>query len=126
MGQMSKRSSNRRELWVLGSFRNFAHREAVGSFRKTLASALRLQSSVYEVSEIGLTDQQPAELRLIVAGEDRGHVLVAELARDQLAQHIAEIRGQVEVAILVELLRLQSPYTLPPLMPPPNANITLA
>ena len=34
MGQMSDRSSNRRELRVLGSFRNFAHRqEAVGSFR---------------------------------------------------------------------------------------------
>jgi hypothetical protein len=47
MGQMSKRSSNRRELRVLGSFRNFAHRqEAVGSFRKSV--------SVYEISEIGL------------------------------------------------------------------------
>jgi hypothetical protein len=54
MGQMSNRASNRRELRVLGSFRNFAHREAVGSFRKSLASALRLQSSVYEISEIGL------------------------------------------------------------------------
>ena len=50
MGQMSNRSSNHRELRVLGSFRNFAHpREAVGSFRKSLASAL--QSSVYEISE---------------------------------------------------------------------------
>ena len=55
MGQMSKRPSNHCELQVLGSFRNFAHRqEAVGSFRKSLASALHLQSSVYEISEIGL------------------------------------------------------------------------
>ena len=53
MGRMSKRSSNRRELRLLGSFRNFAQ-EVLGSFRKSLASALRLQSSVYEISEIGL------------------------------------------------------------------------
>jgi hypothetical protein len=33
MGQMSNRSSNRRELRFLGSFRNFARPEAVGSFR---------------------------------------------------------------------------------------------
>jgi hypothetical protein len=65
MGQMSNRSSNRREMRILGSFRDFAHRqevlgsfrnfahrqEAVGSFRKSLPSAL--QSSVYEISEIG-------------------------------------------------------------------------
>jgi hypothetical protein len=48
--RMPNRSSNRPELRLLGSFRNFA----VGSFRKSLASALRLQSSVYEISEIGL------------------------------------------------------------------------
>ena len=48
MGQMS----DRRELRVLGSFRNFAHRQdAVGSFRKSLPSAL--QSAVYEISKIG-------------------------------------------------------------------------
>jgi hypothetical protein len=58
MGRMSNRSSNRRELRVLGSFRNFAHREAVGSFRKSVVSALRLQSSVYEISEIGLNDHK--------------------------------------------------------------------
>jgi hypothetical protein len=57
MGQMSNRSSNRRGLRFLGSFRNFAHRqEALGSFRKSVASALRLPCSVYEISEIGLTD----------------------------------------------------------------------
>jgi len=55
MGQMSNRSSNRRELRVLGSFRNFAHRqEAVGSFRKSVVSGLRLQNSVYEIPEIRL------------------------------------------------------------------------
>jgi hypothetical protein len=55
MGRMSNRSSNRRELRVLGSFRNSAHREeAVGSFRKSVASALRLQSWAYEISEIDL------------------------------------------------------------------------
>jgi hypothetical protein len=53
MGQMSNRSSNRLELRLLGSFRNFAQ-EAVRSFRKSLTGALRLQSSVYEISEIGL------------------------------------------------------------------------
>jgi hypothetical protein len=38
---MSKRSTNRRELRVLGSFRNFAHRqEAWVRFRKSEASAL--------------------------------------------------------------------------------------
>ena len=53
MGRMSNRSSNRRELRALGSFRISAHpQEAVGSFRNSLASAL--QSSVYEISEIGL------------------------------------------------------------------------
>jgi hypothetical protein len=66
MGWMSNRSSIRRELRVLGSFRNSAHRqqavgsfrnsahpqEAVGSFRKSVASAL--QSSVYEIFEIDL------------------------------------------------------------------------
>ena len=37
MDQMSKRSTNRRELPFLGSFRNFAHRQdPVGSFRKFL------------------------------------------------------------------------------------------
>jgi hypothetical protein len=42
---MSNRSSNRPELRVLGSFRNFAHRqEAVGSFRKSLASLAVLNS----------------------------------------------------------------------------------
>jgi hypothetical protein len=55
MGQMSNRSSNRRELRLLGSFRNFAQ-EVVGSFRKALASALRLPSSVYEISGI---DESP-------------------------------------------------------------------
>ena len=39
MVQMPNRSSNRPELRLLGSFRNFA----VGSFRKSLASALCLQ-----------------------------------------------------------------------------------
>src|ERR1700733_12767798 len=33
MGQMSNRTSNRRELRFLGSFRNFVGPEAVGSFR---------------------------------------------------------------------------------------------
>jgi hypothetical protein len=33
MGQMSNRTSNRRELRLLGSFRNFTRPEAVGSFR---------------------------------------------------------------------------------------------
>jgi hypothetical protein len=68
MGQMSNRSSNRRELRVLGSFRNFAHREAVGSFRRSLASARRLQSSVYEIFEIGLSGS--ADRRLL-AGSNR-------------------------------------------------------
>ena len=38
MGQMSNRSSNCHGLPVLGSFRNFPQREAVGSFRNSLAS----------------------------------------------------------------------------------------
>jgi hypothetical protein len=57
MGQMSKRSSNRLDLRFLGSFRNFVRRQqTMGSFRKSLASALRLQS--YEISKIGLVIQQ--------------------------------------------------------------------
>jgi hypothetical protein len=67
MGQMSNRSSNRRELRLLGSFRNFAQ-EVVGSFRKSLASALRLQRSVYEISEIGLTigPSMPWKVKLLL------------------------------------------------------------
>jgi hypothetical protein len=50
MGRMSNRSSNGRESpsWVRFVI------SAVGSFRKSLASALRLQSPVYEISEIAL------------------------------------------------------------------------
>ena len=60
MDQMSKRSSNRRELRVLGSFRNFTHRQdTLGSFRNSVASALHLPSSVYEISEIGLGEPDP-------------------------------------------------------------------
>jgi hypothetical protein len=49
MGQMLNRSSNRRELLFLGSFGNFAHRQAVGSFRKIL----------FQLASVSLTEPRP-------------------------------------------------------------------
>jgi hypothetical protein len=73
MGQMSNLSSCRRELRVLGSFRNFEQRqEAMGSFRKSLPSAL--QCSVYEISEIGRAKlpAPPKQISNLQAGRSGG------------------------------------------------------
>ena len=60
---MSKRCPNRRELPVLGSFRNFAHRqEAWVRFRKSEASALP--------SKLGLR-KSPKLVQLVPRGNSR-------------------------------------------------------
>src|SRR5487761_2121834 len=48
------------------------------------------------------------ESRLPVARKHRGDIAVAQLPRDQFSQHVAKIGGQVQVAILIELLGLQA------------------
>jgi hypothetical protein len=69
MGQMSNHSSDCRELRILGSFRSFAHREAVGSFRNSLASVLRLQSSANKLTFCGIYSTGETGLRVAAVGE---------------------------------------------------------
>ena len=72
---------------VLGSFRNFTHRQkAVGSFFKSLASALHFQSPVYETSELGLGAFDGAGCRV------PGYLALAEI---RFIGHVARDGGVV-------------------------------
>src|SRR5277367_6374248 len=44
---------------------------------------------------------QTAELRVPITGEDARHLTISQVPGNQLAQHVAKIGGEVQVAILV-------------------------
>jgi hypothetical protein len=106
LGRMSKRSSIRREPRFLGSFRNFAYRQqALGSFRKSLPSALRLPISVYEISEIGLTEHESRSFR---SSDGR---LSKRAAAAQLATYWAEPAGARRLFVINFPQRSQPMWT---------------